>query len=98
VSDVLVNKANNFVSVTNPVVDKVNGATVVSVKMLHEFLRDLKDETLRIDFLYHDDPWILNVKEARAAEEATNRRYGVNPAFWTESYKVDAAITKGSLK
>ena len=98
VSDVLVNKANNFVSVTNPVVDKVNGTTVVSVKMLHEFLRDLKDETLRIDFLYHDDPWILNVKEARAAEEATNRRYGVNPAFWTESYKVDAAITKGSLK
>ena len=98
VSDILTNKANSFLQVQSPVVDKVNGKTVTSVKMLHETLMSLKEETLRIDFMFDEDPWILDAAALKAAHEETNRRYGVAPAFWLEPYSVDGAITKGGVK
>jgi S1-C subfamily serine protease len=98
VSDVLVNRANSFISVSSAVIDKVNNKVVTSVKMLHETLHGMKDETLRIDFLYDDDPWILRVDDLRAVDAETNKRYGVSPSFWLESYAVDGAVTKGAMK
>ena len=98
VSDILVNKANSFISVSSPILDKINGKTVTSVKMVHETLHAIKDDTLRIDFLYDDDPWILSVHELRAADAETNKRYGVSPASWLEPYSVDGAVTKGAMK
>jgi S1-C subfamily serine protease len=94
VSDILVNNANNFLEVSSPVVDKINGVKVTSVKMLHETLHNLKDETLRLDFLFNQEPWILNSKELRAADAENNRRYGVSQEFWLEPYSVDGAVTK----
>ena len=98
VSDVLVNSANSFVVVGSPVVDKVNGNTVTSVKMLHDVLSTIKEETLRIDFMFDDDPWVLNAKSLRDSSIDSNRRYGVSPAFWLEPYSVDAAISKDEVK
>ncbi len=98
VSDILVNQANSFITVSNPVVDKVNGKLVTSVKMLHDALHSMKDETLRIDFLFDDDPWILRVNDLRALDADTNKRYGVNPTSWLESYAVDGAVTRGAIK
>lgn len=98
VSDVLVNSANSFVTVGSPVVDKVNGQRVQSVKMLHEFLHSLDAETLRIDFMFDDDPWVFSVKHLRQVHGDTNRKYGVNPTFWLEPYSVDAAISKDEMQ
>lgn len=92
VSDILVNKANSFLEVTSPVVDKVNGQIVTSVSMLHDVLRTTKEETLRIDFMFNKDPWILNLSELRAQHDETNRKYGVSPVFWLEPYSLDAAL------
>jgi hypothetical protein len=94
VSEVLVNKANSFVVVSSPVVDKINGKMVTSVKMLHEELAALKDDTLRLDFMFDEDPWILSGKELRDSNSETNSRYGVSPTFWLAPYSVDGAITK----
>jgi PDZ domain-containing secreted protein len=98
VSDVLVNSANSFVTVGSPVVDKVNGRSIQSVKALHDYLNSMNEETLRIDFMFDEDPWILSAKHLRQVNEDTNRRYGVNPQFWLEPYSVDAAIMKDEIK
>jgi len=98
VSDVLVNKANSFVVVSSPVVDKINGKMVTSVKMLHDELAALKDDTLRLDFMFDEDPWILSGKELKDSNSETNSRYGVSPTFWLEPYSVDGAITKEVAK
>lgn len=94
VSDLLVNSANSFVVVGSPVVDKVNGRSIESVAALHDYLRSMNDDTLRIDFMFDDDPWILSAKHLREVNHETNRRYGVTPDFWLEPYSVDAAVTK----
>jgi hypothetical protein len=98
VSDILVNKANSFVEVNSPVVDKINGQKVKSVSMLHDVLRTTKEETLRLDFLFDKVPWIFNMSEMRAVHDETNRRYGVAPVFWLEPYSVDAAVTKDGIQ
>jgi S1-C subfamily serine protease len=98
VSDVLVNKANSFIEVTSPIVDKLNGKNVTSVSMLHDFLRTTKEETLRIDFLFDEDPWIFNMAELRSVHEETNQKYGVSPVFWLEPYSIDGAISKEGVK
>lgn len=98
VSDVLVNKVNSFADVVNPVIDKVNGKNVVSVSMLHDLLRTTTEPTLRIDFLFHKDPWIFNMAELRSVHDATNRQYGVSPVFWLEPYSVDGAVSKEVAK
>ncbi len=98
VSDVLVNSANSFVTVGSPVVDKVNGRSIQSVKSLHDYLNSMNEETLRIDFMFDEDPWILSAKHLRQVNDDTNRRYGVNPQFWLEPYSVDAAIMKDEMK
>jgi S1-C subfamily serine protease len=98
VSDILVNRANSFLEVTSPMVDKINGKIVTSIKMLHETLQNLKGDTLRIDFMYDEDPWILNANDLRAVHEETNRKYGVSPPFWLEPYSVDGAVTKDGVK
>ena len=98
VSDVLVNSANSFVTVGSPVVDKVNGRSIQSVKALHEYLNSMNEETLRIDFMFDEDPWILSAKHLRQVNDDTNRRYGVNPQFWLEPYSVDAASMKDEMK
>jgi hypothetical protein len=98
VSDVLVNSANSFVTVGSPVVDKVNGRSIQSVKALHDYLNSMNEETLRIDFMFDEDPWILSAKHLRQVNDDTNRRYGVNPQFWLEPYSVDAAIMKDEMK
>jgi hypothetical protein len=98
VSDVLVNGANSFVVIGSPVVDKINGKTVTSVRMVHELLNTLTEDTLRIDFMFDDDPWILSSRQLRVVNDETNRRYGVTPSFWLEPYSVDAAISKDEMK
>ncbi len=98
VSDILVNNANNFLEVTSPVVDQINGKKVTSVKMLHDTLRGLTEETLRIDFMFSHDPWIVNAKELRAADKENNIRYGVSQEYWLEPYSVDGAVTRGSKR
>jgi len=98
VSDILVNKANAFVEVSSPALDKVNGQKVKSVSMLHEVLRTAKDETLRLDFMFDKVPWIFNLAELRAVHDETNKRYGVSPVFWLEPYSVDAAVTKEGVQ
>ena len=54
----------------------------------------MKEETLRLDFLFSQEPWLLNAKTLRAADEENNRRYGVSQEYWLEPYSVDGAITK----
>lgn len=94
VSDVLVNKANASLEASYPIVDKINGKRILSLEMLHELTSSLKDETLRIDFLFDDDPWILNSRELKDSNEETYRRYGVTPSMWLAPYSVDGAISK----
>jgi hypothetical protein len=98
ISDVLVNAANSFVVIGSPVVDKINGKTVTSVRMVHELLNTMVEDTLRIDFMFDDDPWILSARQLRVVHEETNQRYGVTPTFWLEPYSVDAAISKDEMK
>lgn len=98
VSDVLTNKVNSFVEILSPVVDKVNGQKVKSVRMLHDVLQTTKEETLRIDFMFDKIPWIFNMADLRSSHEETLRRYGVNPSFWLEPYAVDAALTKEGVR
>ncbi len=94
ISDILVNTNNSFLEISSPVVDKINGEKVTSVKMLHDALHSLKEETLRLDFLFSQEPWLLNAKDLRAADEENNRRYGVSQQFWLEPYSIDGAITR----
>ncbi len=98
VSDVLSNRANSFVEITSPVVDKINGQKVKSVQMVHDILKNSKEETLRIDFMFDKTPWVFSLAELRSVHEETNRRYGVTPAYWLESYSVDAAITREGVQ
>jgi hypothetical protein len=98
VSDVLSNRANSFVEITSPVVDKINGQKVKSVQMVHDILKNSKEETLRIDFMFDKTPWVFSFAELRSVHDETNRRYGVTPAYWLESYSVDAAITREGVQ
>jgi S1-C subfamily serine protease len=97
VSDILVNKANSFVEIgSSPVVDKVNGKRIKSLRMLHEILTNASEDSLRIDFLFDRVPWVMSRSELQAVHDETNKRYGVVPSFWLESYAVDAAVSRGS--